>query len=332
MPTPRIGLALSVVKGNIYAIGGAGLQWNDCCFYYYKALDTNEIYDPINDTWETKAPMITPRHHIGVAVINDKIFVCGGSKGADLWPPIDTVEVYSPTTDTWETSSSMPKRLTGFGITTLDEKFYIIGGLSFQEYHVNDTFVYDPMDAQWYNMSHMPTKRYGLGVCTLDGIIYAIGGANDGLRSIFSKRNNYLAENEEFTSPFFNPSSNLNLIITYPSENTLLSGYTKIYGTASDANGKIQSVQIRIDSKSWITANGTESWSYNLDTTTLEEGNHVISIRSFDKLGNSHREMINVTVNNIKESENETTGFEFIIAFCALILILIFKRKRKKIE
>jgi N-acetylneuraminic acid mutarotase len=329
MPTPRISLALGVVNGKIYAIGGADLQWNDCCFYYYKALDTNEIYDPINDSWETLSPMITPRYNVGVAVINEKIFVCGGSKGADLWPPVDTVEMYSSNTNTWETSTSMPKRLTGFGITTVDKKFYVIGGLCIPEYHINDTFVYDPLNTQWYNMSSMPTIRYGLGVCAIDGDIYAIGGADDGLRSIYSERNYYLAENEKFTPPSSNITYIPSLSIASPSENALLSGSTTILGTASVNNGKIQSVQIRIDSDSWITANGTESWSYNLDTTKLKEGKHVISIRSFDKVGNSHMEMINVTVKNIKESDNVTPGFELIIALCALVLIPIWKRKRK---
>ena len=330
MPTPRISLALGVVNGKIYAIGGADLQWNDCCFYFYKALDTNEIYDPINDSWETLSPMITPRHHVGVAVINDKIFVCGGNKGADLWPAVDTVEVYSSNTNTWETLTSMPKRLTGFGITAVDDKFYVIGGLCTPEYHVNDVFIYDPRNTQWSNMSSMPTIRYGLGVCTIDGNIYAIGGSDDGVRSIYSKRNYYLAENEEFTPPLSNITYISTINITFPSENALLSGSTTILGTASATNGTLQSVQISFDSDSWITTNGTESWSYNWDTNNLKEGNHAISIRGYNGVGYSNIEMINVTVQNIQELDNGTPGFELIIAFCALVLILFWKRKRKR--
>ena len=328
MPTPRISLDLGVVNGKIYAIGGAGLQWNDCCFYFYKALDTNEVYDPINDSWETLSPMIAPRHHIGVAVINDKIFVCGGNKGADLWPAVDTVEVYSPNTNTWETLTSMPKRLTEFGITAVDDKFYVIGGLCYPEYHVNDVFQYDPRNNQWSNMSTMPTIRFGLGTCRVDGKIYAIGGAEDGIRSIYST-SNYSATIEEFTPPSY-ITHRPTVRITFPSENALLSGSTTILGTTSVTNGTLQSVQIRIDSDSWITANGTESWSYNWNTTNLKEGNHVISIRGYDGVGYSHIEMINVTVQNIQELDNGTPGFELIIAFCALVLILFWKRKRKR--
>ncbi len=272
--------------------------------------------------------MITPRHHVGVAVINDKILVSGGNKGADLWPAVDTVEVYSPNTNTWETLTSMPKRLTEFGITAVDDKFYVIGGLCYPEYHVNDVFQYDPRNNQWSNMSTMPTIRFGLGTCRVDGKIYAIGGAEDGIRSIYST-SNYSATIEEFTPPSY-ITLRPTVRITFPSENALLSGSTTILGTASATNGTLQSVQIRIDSDSWITANGTESWSYNWDTTNLKEGNHVISIRGYDGVDYSPIEMINVTVQNIQELDNGTPGFELIIAFCALVLTLPWKRKRKR--
>jgi len=330
MPTPRIGLALGVVDGEIYAIGGAELKWNDCCFYLYKALDTNEVYYPINDSWETLPSMITPRHHVGVAVINDKIFVCGGNKYDDLWLSVSAVEAYSPNTNTWETLSSMPKMLTGFGITVVDDKFYVIGGLCYPKYHVDDVFVYDPRNNQWSNMSSMPTIRFGLGACAIEGKIYAIGGAIDGVRSFYSESNSYLTENEEFTLPPSNITYSWAIIPEFPSENAFLSGSLAIFGTASVTNTTLQSVQIRIDNNSWITANGTESWSYGWDTTNLTEGKHVIGIRSYDGIGYSPIEMINVTVQNIQEIDSVTPGFELTIGLFALVFILFWKRKRKR--
>jgi hypothetical protein len=38
----------------------------------------NEAYDPIADRWESLAPMITPRHGLGAAVLGDAIHVAGG--------------------------------------------------------------------------------------------------------------------------------------------------------------------------------------------------------------------------------------------------------------
>ena len=179
-------------------------------------------------------------------------------------------------------------------------------------------------------MSSMPTTRFGLGVSAIGGKIYAIGGATDGIRSIYSKNNYYLIENEEFTLSLFNTNYNLTVNIIFPSENALLSGSTAILGTASVDAGTLKSVQIRIDNGSWITAIGTESWSYSLDTSNIKDGNHIISIRSYDGVGYSSTEMINVTVQNIQEIDGVTPGFELTIALFALVFILFWKRKRNR--
>ena len=328
MPTPRISLSLGVVNGKIYAIGGAELKWNDCCFYLYKAIDTNEVYNPINDSWEILPSMIKPRHHVGVAVINDKIFVCGGNKNDDLLLSVNTVEVYSTNTNTWDTLASMPKRLTGFGIISVNDKIYVIGGLSYPNYHVNDVFVYNPRKDQWSNLSSLPTIRYGLGACELYGKIYAIGGAVNGIRSYYSENNYYLTENEELTLPLSNITYSWHINFTFPSENAVLSDSLTIFGTASVTNTTLQSVQIKIDNNSWIKVNGTESWSYDFDTTNFIDGDHVISIRGYDGISYSHIEKINITVQNIQEFDDATPGFELIIVLVAFVFYLFWKRKR----
>jgi hypothetical protein len=38
----------------------------------------NEGYDPETDAWESYAPMLTPRHGLGAAVVGDAIHVAGG--------------------------------------------------------------------------------------------------------------------------------------------------------------------------------------------------------------------------------------------------------------
>ncbi|MGD0978070.1 MAG: kelch repeat-containing protein [Candidatus Bathyarchaeia archaeon] len=57
--------ARAPVEGKIYAIGG------------YKqgslTLNTNEEYDPVTNTWTTRAPMPTARMEFGIAVWQDKI-------------------------------------------------------------------------------------------------------------------------------------------------------------------------------------------------------------------------------------------------------------------
>ena len=37
-----------------------------------------ESYDPKTNTWQSHAPMLTPRHAVGATTIGDVIYVAGG--------------------------------------------------------------------------------------------------------------------------------------------------------------------------------------------------------------------------------------------------------------
>jgi N-acetylneuraminic acid mutarotase len=328
MPTPRVSLDICAVDNKIYAIGGAKLKWNDCCYYLYNAIGSNEIYNPINDTWEILPSMINPRHHIKAACIGDNIFVCGGNKGTDMWQPENIVDFYSISFKTWENTTSHPLNLTGFGITTFNDKLFTIGGLSFPEYHINHIFEYDPINKQWQNVSSMPTTRYGLGVCTFNNKVYAIGGAVNGLRSIYSEKNQYLTDNEEFTPPPSDITPKPNVYILFPKENASIKDPFNITGTASINTGAIKIVQIKIDSESWNIAKGTNNWIFK--TGNLTEGNHTISARSYDGLRFSDIKTIDFKIQNIEKSdeESETPGFECILTICAIFLFLLYKWKK----
>jgi hypothetical protein len=57
-----------------------------------------------------------------------------------------------------------------------------------------------------------------------------------------------------------------------------ISGVTTIEGTASqDAS----TVEVRIDGKTYATADGTTSWQFDIDSTKLSDGKHTLSVRSF---------------------------------------------------
>ncbi|NOS68304.1 MAG: hypothetical protein HOP33_00015 [Verrucomicrobia bacterium] len=66
-----------------------------------------------------------------------------------------------------------------------------------------------------------------------------------------------------------------------PTNNAVVAGNVTISGTASD-NIAVQKVEVRLDSGSWVTASGTTSWSYNLNSSNFLNGPHTISARSTD--------------------------------------------------
>ncbi len=86
--------------------------------------------------------------------------------------------------------------------------------------------------------------------------------------------------------------------ISSPSMNSTITNTITIKGTAQDIDGDILSVEISIDGHTWLTAMGTRSWSYKWDTTTVNNGNYIISVRSYDGIYYSYVQKIHLTVKN----------------------------------
>jgi len=117
--------------------------------------------------------------------------------------------------------------------------------------------------------------------------------------------------NKSITAHFSTiPSPPLNekptVAITSPSDGATLSGTANIQGTASDTDGTVQLVQIKIDSGAWIEATGTTSWSYSWDTTAVANGSHTIYARSYDGTDYSSIDSVTVTINNIPPNHKPT--------------------------
>ncbi|UCE38177.1 MAG: right-handed parallel beta-helix repeat-containing protein [Thermoplasmata archaeon] len=127
--------------------------------------------------------------------------------------------------------------------------------------------------------------------------------------------------------------------ISTPSTEAVVNGTILINGTASDSDGTIQLIQIRIDENDWINITGNESWSYELDTTELPNGRHSIAVRSFDGEDYSPAASISIIVDN-PPSPKEKSFFEeagpwlllVVIIILLLILLLLILRRRKKEE
>ncbi len=113
------------------------------------------------NSWVEKAPMPTARSHLGVAVVNGKIYAIGGDS------PVN--EEYDPATNNWATKASMPVPLDNFAIAAYKDKIYCMGN------GVNE--VYNPQTDSWENKTAMPTERKGLQANVLIDRIYLVGGS-----------------------------------------------------------------------------------------------------------------------------------------------------------
>lgn len=84
--------------------------------------------------------------------------------------------------------------------------------------------------------------------------------------------------------------------IIYPRDMQEVSGNINIYGMASK---KFSQIEIKVDFDSWQQANNIENWNFNLDTTKLSDGLHIIYVRGYSN-EYSNNKVVRIIVKNIK--------------------------------
>lgn len=107
MTTRRLGVAVAVLGGYLYAIGGSDGQ---------SPLNTVERYDPRQNKWTPVSPMSTRRKHLGCAVFNNLIYAVGGR---DDCMELSSAERYNPHTNSWSPIVAMTSRRSGVCVTSI---------------------------------------------------------------------------------------------------------------------------------------------------------------------------------------------------------------------
>ena len=78
LPTPRSGHGLVVYRDRFFAMGGEYGVQDKGQISQGAVFGQMESYDPQTNTWQSHAPMTTPRHAVGATTIGDAIYVAGG--------------------------------------------------------------------------------------------------------------------------------------------------------------------------------------------------------------------------------------------------------------
>jgi N-acetylneuraminic acid mutarotase len=144
-PTDSWEFAGATYQNKIYCIGGYTSVSSETGV---NATDLNQVYDPATDTWETKAPMPTPRFDLQANVVEGRIYLIGGTL-TDLpenlsiphrlnWGQRFTniVEVYDPSNDTWTAKTSSPNVLSSYVSAVIKDKIYLITQTSTWIYNI----------------------------------------------------------------------------------------------------------------------------------------------------------------------------------------------------
>jgi N-acetylneuraminic acid mutarotase len=115
-------------NGKLYVVGGR-TESSDSSSSWIN-LNTNEMYDPISDTWTSKAPMPTDRSGLTAAASADgNIYVIGGDN-VFSFTVFDSNEKYDPKTDKWSPEAPMPTARHGpAGVfDNMSKRIYVKGG------------------------------------------------------------------------------------------------------------------------------------------------------------------------------------------------------------
>ncbi len=138
MPTPRSNFGIIACQGKIYCIGGNANVNYTSGYRGTEQTGVNEVYDPENDSWETKAPMPTPRGNLQANIVNGKIYLIGGTGEEG---PVNNVEVYDPNNDSWKAKTPMPNAVGTYISAAVNNKIYIISSGLTQIYNAeNDSW------------------------------------------------------------------------------------------------------------------------------------------------------------------------------------------------
>ena len=121
------------------------------------------------------------------------------------------------------------------------------------------------------------------------------------------------------------PNKKPTVVITTPDDGEEVFGIIIIAGYSDDEDQDVERVEIKIDDGKWNFADGTDLWSFELDTTTLVDGEHTISARSYDGQDYSDEVSISIMVEQEKKEEERglNTGLIFVLVLLAIIAVLI---------
>jgi hypothetical protein len=113
------------------------------------AVNPVDAENPVEDLWQTKAPMNRARSDFGTVAVDGKIYAIGGSiSGSWGVKAVGATEEYNPTTNTWTIKSDMPTPRANFAIAAYKNLIYCIGGVVGME-TINDP-VLNGLEVQRY--------------------------------------------------------------------------------------------------------------------------------------------------------------------------------------
>jgi N-acetylneuraminic acid mutarotase len=164
----------AVIGDRLYVVGGSAEEASN-------AYGSMEIYDFETGEWVEGPEMPTPRHHVGVAALDGKLYAAGGRDPGDL--SLDRVERFDPETGEWEELPPLPQGTGGnAAVATEDELVVVAGGDDLgtggiKPWVTAAVWAFDPGGEEWRRLPDLNVARHGHAAAVANDRIYVLGGA-----------------------------------------------------------------------------------------------------------------------------------------------------------
>ena len=175
LPLPRSEMAWATAYANqMHLVGGYAEQRVDRPYH--------QVYDGATDRWIDAPPLPKGANHVGVEVLDKKLYAIGGHQDQNRKPHNECF-VYDLEAKRWDKIASLPQPCGAIACVGMNGLLHAIGGAigdtSAEKKSVDWHLVYDPKADRWDNRRPMPTGRDHTGVVAIGNMIHLVGGRVD---------------------------------------------------------------------------------------------------------------------------------------------------------
>ena len=132
-----------------------------------------EKFDLLAGCWESMPPLPRPRRGAGAVIVNNVVYVAGGSDGLNA---IADIHSYDPQTNVWSEVGRMLEKRSSVGAVASGHMIYFVGGYDGFNSCLHSVESYNIQTRQHKLVAPMAMARSMCAVASLAGRVYALGG------------------------------------------------------------------------------------------------------------------------------------------------------------
>jgi len=194
LPLPRSEMAWATQHADrMHMLGGYAEQRVDRPYHH--------VYDPVADRWSEGAPLPRGANHVGVCVLDAKLYAVGGHLAQNAKPDA-LCFVLELKTGLWSPIAPLPDRCGAIAATPLSGRVHAIGGAigdtPAEKKSVDWHYAYDPKSDRWEKLAPLPTGRDHTGTVTVANFIHVIGGRVDSFHTNSNLHHTYDAQKDRW--------------------------------------------------------------------------------------------------------------------------------------